>query len=41
MGIGTKVAEHMFWAAEGLFGIDDPVVPEQYPQPGTEGARLS
>ena len=40
MGIGTKVAEHMFRAAEGLFGIDDPVVPEQHPQPGREGAWL-
>jgi hypothetical protein len=40
MGVGAKVAEHMFRAAEGLFGIDDPVVPEQHQQPGREGAWL-
>ena len=28
MGVGTKVAEHMFRAAEGRLGIDDPVVAE-------------
>jgi len=41
MGIGTKVAEHMFRAAEGLLGINDPVVAEQYSQPCGEGARMS
>ena len=30
----------MFWAAEGPFGVDNPVVAEQHPQPGREGARL-
>jgi hypothetical protein len=34
MGVGAEIAQHMFWPAEGLFGIDDPVVTEQYPQPG-------
>ena len=40
MGVGTKVAEHMFRAAEGRLGIDDPVVTEQAPQPSSEGAWL-
>ena len=33
MGIGTKVAEYMFRAAEGRLGIDNPVVAEQNAQP--------
>ena len=41
MGVGAKVAEHMFRAAEGLLGINDPVVAEQYSQPCGEGARMS
>ncbi len=41
MGVGAKVLEHMFRAAEGLLGIDNPIVPEQSSQPGREGAWLS
>ena len=40
MSISTEIAQHMFWAAERPFGVDDPVVTEQYPQPGVEGARF-
>ena len=40
MGVGTEITQHMFWAAEGPFGVNDPVVAEQQPQPGGEGARL-
>ena len=40
MGVGAEIAQHMFRAAEGLLGIDNPVVAEQYPQPGGEGARM-
>ena len=40
MGVGAEIAQHMFRAAEGSFGVDDPVVAEQHPQPGGEGARL-
>ena len=40
MSVGTEIAQHMFRAAEGPLGVDNPVVAEQYPQPGSEGARL-
>jgi len=40
MSISTEIAQHMFWATERPFGIDNPVVTEQYPQPGGEGARF-
>jgi len=40
MGVGAKITQHMFRSAEGLLGVDDPVVAEQHPQPGSEGARL-
>ena len=31
MGVGAKVAEHMFRSSEGPLGVNDPVVAEQYP----------
>jgi hypothetical protein len=40
MSVSTEIAQHMFWAAERPFGIDNPVVTEQYPQPGGEGAKF-
>ena len=40
MSVSTEIAQHMFWAAERPFRVDDPVVTEQYPQPGGEGARF-
>jgi hypothetical protein len=40
MGVGAEIAQHMFRPAKGPFGIDDPVVTEQYPQPGGKSARL-
>ena len=40
MGVGAEIAQHVFWPAERPFGVDDPVVTEQYPQPGGEGARF-
>jgi len=40
MSVGTKIAQHVFWPAERPFGVDDPVVTEQYPQPCGEGARF-
>lgn len=40
VSVSPEIAQHMFWAAERLFGVDDPVVTEQYPQPGGEGARF-
>ena len=41
MGVGAEIAQHMFRSAEGRLGVDDPVVAEQYPQPSSEGARIS
>ena len=41
MRVGTEIAQDMFRSAEGRLGVDDPVVSEQYPQPGSEGARMS
>ena len=29
MGVGAEIAQHMFGAAEGPLGVDDPVVAEQ------------
>ncbi len=40
MGVGAEIAQHMFRSAEGLLGIDDPVVAEQNPQPCSEGAWM-
>ena len=40
MGVGTEIAQHMFRAAEGRLGVNDPIVAEQYPQPSSESARL-
>ena len=40
VGVGTEIAQHMFWPAERPFGVSDPVVAEQYSQPGGEGARF-
>ena len=41
MGVGAEISQHMFRSTEGLLGIDDPVVAEQYPQPSSEGAWMS
>jgi len=41
MCVCAEITQHMFRSAEGLFGIDNPVVAEQHPQPGSEGARIS
>src|ERR1019366_1125793 len=40
MGVRAKIAQHMFWAAEGSFGVDDPVMAEQDSQPRGEGTWL-
>jgi len=40
MGVGAEIAQHMFRSAERPLGVDDPVMTEQYPQPGGEGARF-
>jgi len=40
MSVCAEITQHMFRTSEGLLGVDDPVVAEQYPQPGREGAWL-
>ena len=40
VGVGAEIAQHMFRPAERRFGVDDPVVAEQEPEPGGEGARF-
>jgi hypothetical protein len=40
MGIGAEITQHMFRSAEGLLGLDDPVVTVEHAQPGSEGAWL-
>ena len=29
MGVGAEIAQHVFWAAEGRLGVDDPILAEQ------------
>ena len=41
MSVSAEIAQHMFWPAERPFGVDDPVVAEQYPQPREAKARGS
>jgi len=40
MGISTEIPQRMFRAAEWSFGVDDPVMTEQQPEPGCEGSRF-
>jgi hypothetical protein len=41
MGVTAQIVEHILWASEGAFGIDHPVVSEQWPELGGEGLRVS
>jgi hypothetical protein len=40
MGVAGEIAQHMMGTAEGWFGIDDPVLPEQGAQEGAEGLLI-
>ena len=40
MGVAAQILEHIFGAAEGRFGVDDPVLSEQWSQPGSEDLGL-
>src|SRR5260370_31006032 len=40
MGVAAEILEHILGAAEGWFGVDDPVFSEQWSQPGSEDLRL-
>ncbi len=41
VGIAAQILEHILWATERWFGIDHPVVSEEWPWPGGEGLGLS
>jgi hypothetical protein len=36
MGVAAQVLEHILGAAEGWFGVDDPIFAEERSQPGSE-----
>src|SRR5713101_2676087 len=38
--VAAQILEHIVRAPEGWFGVDHPVVSEQWPEPGGEGLRL-
>ena len=40
MGVTAEILEHIVGAAEGWFGVDDPVFSEQRSEPGSEDLRL-
>jgi len=40
MGVTAEILEYIFGAAEGWFGVDDPVLSEQRPEPGSEDLGL-
>ncbi len=40
MGVAAQVLEHIVGAAEGWFGVNDPVFSEQWPEPGSEDLGL-
>src|SRR5271163_5198717 len=40
MGVCAEITQHMFRSAEGMLGIDDPVVAEQRPQPCSKSVWL-
>ena len=40
MGVAAEILEHIVGAAEGWFGVDDPVFSEQRSQPGSEDLGL-
>jgi len=40
MGVTAEILEHMFGAAKGWFGVNDPVFSEQWPEPGSKDLGL-
>ncbi len=40
VGVTAEILEHIFGAAEGRFGVDDPIFSEQRSQPGREDFGL-
>ena len=40
VGVGAEIAQNVLRSAEGPLGVDDPVVTEETPEPGSEAAWL-
>ena len=40
MGVAAQILQHKFGTTKGTFQIDHPVLPEQWPQPGSEDLGL-
>jgi hypothetical protein len=40
VGVAGQIVQHMFGAAEGRFGVDDPVVPKESSQERPKCARI-
>ena len=40
VSVSAEIAQYVFWPSERPLGVYDPVMTEQYPQPGGEGARF-
>ncbi len=41
MSVTAQITEHMLWASERAFGVDHPVLSEQWSQPRSKCFRLS
>jgi len=41
MGVAAKVVEYVLGAAEGWFGVNDPIFAKQWSEPGGENLGLS
>src|SRR5208282_5396789 len=41
MGVTAQITEHMLWASERTFGVDHPILSEQWSQPRSKRFRLS
>ena len=40
MSVAAQILQHIFGAAEGTFQVDHPVLPVEWPQPGSEDLGL-
>ena len=41
VGIAAEVVEHILWTTERWFGVDDPMLSKQWPEPRGKDLRLS
>ena len=40
MGVAAQIVQHIFGTTKGTFQVDHPVLPVQWPQPGSEDLGL-